>query len=79
MNKVLTTKKQAKQDIENKFHEIFPNTDFYGECFNKIIDFAVEDILETSALAEGEDYWSDGDISLACKRSLLHFLGHPDY
>jgi hypothetical protein len=65
-------------DIEFKFCEIFPDI-HAGEIYDKLVAFAVDDVFETSALSDGDEEYSDGDISLACQRSLLHYLGHPDY
>jgi hypothetical protein len=60
---------EIENDIRSKFHQmldIIPS--------KIIINLAVENVLETSALSEGEDYWTDGDIVLACQRIIIQGL-----
>lgn len=62
-------RKQLTKEIDQQLRKYLPSR---GEFLQEVIDFAVNDVFETSALTEGEDYWTHGGVALARERTILH-------
>lgn len=59
-------REQITSKVINEFHRILDEP-----VSEPAIEFAVQDVYETSAI-EDEGYYSDGDIILAVRRTLLY-------
>ena len=68
---LVDTKEDIAENVRNHFKKFFTE---YDIPMDSLVEFAVEDIIETSAY-EDEGYYSSGDVSLACQRSLYVALG----
>ena len=68
--------KEVVRDIENRFHELFPNINLESVS-PEVIKMAIDDLFETSGLADGDDNdggYTGGDIDMSCQRAILYFL-----
>jgi hypothetical protein len=59
----------VKKDVTNYLHKTLD-----AIPPEELVDFAVDDVIESSALAEGGEEWSDGDIVLGCQRALRQHI-----
>lgn len=62
-------KKDIKKYVEQSFFNLL------GENVpDHVVDDAVEDVLETSAVSEGKICYTKDDVLLACRQTILRFL-----
>lgn len=47
--------------------------DYFDELKEEVIEFAVDDVFETSAI-EDEGFYNDSDVRLACRRAIVYFI-----
>lgn len=62
-------KKELKRDVEVHFKQFFTEYNLPEE----LIELAVNDVLETSAI-EFEGHYNSSDVSLACQRVIIRKL-----
>ena len=62
-------REEIKNEVRSKFYQML---NYIPD--DHIINLAVENVLETSALGEEEEYWTSGDITLACQRIIIDGL-----
>lgn len=75
-NNIINYEDHMREEIHTQVREKFIKT--LGDAFNyieneDIIDYAVENVFETSAIKD-EGYYNDADINLAVQRSITHFI-----
>lgn len=69
--KIKVTRQEVDIDIQNKFSELLG--DYATELSNDVINYAIDDVLETSGISD-EGYYNNSDVTLACQRALIHFV-----
>lgn len=69
--KIKVTRQEVDIDIQNKFYELLG--DYATELSNDVINYAIDDVLETSGISD-EGYYNNSDVTLACQRALIHFV-----
>ncbi len=67
MSKMKDLQEQLKEQVEITFYEILGK-----QASEKIVSYAMQDVIETSDFENGS--FADGDVVISCKRVLIESL-----